>query len=350
MAVVRPMKRVGSDLGVMTSAEVTQIIDECIRLHGNNPGISLTVTPDAVSDPSNETKLGTLIDRRLPAGPVSTSSSPGPTPGTAPSYISVNYINTLQTYEWGVVNSNSFPYKDRGGSSYQNYSYPIHYNPAGAIQAMSWVDMYDTFIEPALTRLASNTTTPAENAGTYFVSTATSETDATLVSSTPIAKDTISDVAAFAAGDLPEVEDQPDAAAEINFYLHRVNSLAEGPVPLPLTMFKNDRGQYGIQQDFKTLDKPKFRDMLLDLMQYFAYDPANIYDTSIRYQYGPASYLSSLSMNQRGSGITDTYTINYVERTGQNAPNPNATAYYSQQVPTGVATVQSTNYLGIGLF
>ena len=55
-------------------------------------------------------------------------------------------------------------------------------------------------------------------------------------------------------------------------------------------------------------------------------------------------------MNQRGSGITDTYTTNYFERTGQNAPNPSATEYYSQQVPTGVASVQSTNYLGIGLF
>ena len=349
MAVVKPMKRVGSDLGVMTSAEVTQIINECIRLYGSNPGISLTVTPDAISDPLIESKLGTLIDRRLPAGPVSTSSSPGPTAGTPPSHISVNYINTLQRYEWGVANSNSFPYKNRAGSSYQNYSYPVYYHSGGAIQAMSWVDMYDTFIEPALTRLATGTTTPAENAGTYFVSTATSETDATLVSSTPVAKDTISDYAAFAAGDLPEVEDQPDAA-ETSFYLHRVNPAAEGPVPLPLTLFENERGQYGIQQDFKTLDKPTFRDMLLDLMHYWAYDPANVYDTAIRYQYGNATYLSGLGMNQRGTGVTDTYTINYYERTGQDAPNPNATAYYSQQVPTGAATVHTTYFLGIGLF
>ena len=342
MAIVRPMKRVGSDLRAMTSAEVTQIIDECIRLYGNNPGISLTVTPDAVSDPLIENKLGTLIDRRLPAGPASTSASPNPTPGTAPSYVEVNYVNTLQRYEWGVVNSNSFPYKNRGGSSYQNYSYPIHYNAAGYIQAMSWIDMYDTFIKEALTRLATGTTTPAENAGTYFVSTATSETDATLVSSTPIVKDTISDYAAFATGDLPEVEDQPDAA-ETSWYLHRVNAAAEGPVPLPVTMF-------GGNDDFKTLDKPKFRDMLLDLMQYWAYDPANVYNTAIRYQYGTSAFLTGQGMNQRGSGITDTYVTTYFERTGQNAPDPNATAYYSQQVPFGTPTVQSTNYLGIGLF
>ena len=342
MAVVKPMKRVGSDLGVMTSAEVTQIINECIRLYGSNPGISLTVTPDAISDPLIESKLGTLVDRRLPAGPVSTSSSPGPTAGTPPSHISVNYINTLQRYEWGVANSNSFPYKNRAGSSYQNYSYPVYYHSGGAIQAMSWVDMYDTFIEPALTRLATGTTTPAENAGTYFVSTATSETDATLVSSTPIAKDTISDISEFATGSLPEVEDQPDAA-ETSWYLHRVNAAAEGPVPLPITIF-------GDNDDFKTLDKPKFRDMLLDLMQYWAYDPANSTNTSIRYQYGTSAFLSGQGMNQRGSGITDTYTTNYFERTGQNAPDPNATEYYSQQVPTGVASVQSTNYLGIGLF
>jgi len=356
MAVVRPMKRVGSDLRAMTSAEVTQIIDECIRLYGNNPGISLTVTSDAAAT-SFEQKLATLIDRRLPAGPANISSSPNPSPGSAPSFVEVNYINTLQRYEYG---STDFPYKKRSTSSYQNYSYPLFYvdtppyngiNPPFTpyLRAMSWVDMYDTFISSALTRLATGTTIPAENAGTYFVSTATSETDATLVSSTPVAKDTISDYAAFAAGDLPEVEDQPDAA-ETSFYLHRVNSAAEGPVPLPLTLFENERGQYGIQQDFKTLDKPKFRDMLLDLMQYWAYDPANVYNTAIRYQYGNATYLSGLNMNQRGTGVTDTYTINYYERTGQDAPNPNATAYYSQQVPTGAATVHTTYFLGIGLF
>jgi len=349
MAVVRPMKRVGSDLRAMTSAEVTQIIDECIRLYGNNPGISLTVTSDAAAT-SFEQKLATLIDRRLPAGPANISSSPNPSPGSAPSFVEVNYINTLQRYEYG---STDFPYKKRSTSSYQNYSYPLFYvdtppyngiNPPFTpyLRAMSWVDMYDTFISSALTRLATGTTIPAENAGTYFVSTATSETDATLVSSTPIAKDTISDISEFATGSLPEVEDQPDAA-ETSWYLHRVNAAAEGPVPLPVTMF-------GDNDDFKTLDKPKFRDMLLDLMQYWAYDPANSTNTSIRYQYGTSAFLTSQGMNQRGSGITDTYTTNYFERIGQNAPDPNATEYYSQQVPTGVASVQSTNYLGIGLF
>lgn len=347
MSVVRPMKRVGSDLRVMTSTEVTQIIDECIRLYGNNPGISLDVTPDAAANVF-ESKLGTLIDRRLPAGPVATDSAPNAGTGTAPSYIAVNYINTLQSYEYG---DNSFPYKNRAGSTYQNYSYPIYYDEnSNYIRAMTWVDIYDTFILPALTRLGGGTTTPADNAGTYFVSTSTTETDATLVSSTPIAKDTVSDITAFATGSLPEAEDQPDAAAEISWYLHSVNVLPENTVPLPVTLYKNDRGQYGIQKDFKTLDKPKFRDMLLDLMHYWAYDPGNVTDTSIRYQYGNSAYLTSLGMSIRGSGITDTYVTSYIERTDQNVPDPNATAYYSQQVPTGTPTVQSTNYLGIGLF
>ena len=337
MAVLRPMKRVGSDLRAMTSTEVTQIIDECIRLYGNNPGISLTVTADPAVG-AYESKLGALTDRRLPAGPADISATPNAGAGSAPSFVEVSYINTLQTYAYG---SNDFPYKNRATSSYQNYSYPLHYDEnSHYFKVMSWVDMYDTFISPALTRLATGTTTPAENAGTYFVSTATSETDATLVSSTPIAKDTISDVSAFAAGDLPEVVDQPDAA-ETNFYLHRVDAAAEGPVPLPATMFYDD---------FRTLDKPKFRDMLLDLMQYWSYDPANSTNTSIRYQYGTSAFLTGQGMNQRGSGITDTYTTTYTERTGQDVPDPNATEYYSQQVPTGTASVQSTNYLGIGLF
>ena len=339
MAIVRPMKRVGSDLRAMTSAEVTQIIDECIRLYGNNPGISLTVTADSAVG-AYEAKLGAIVDRRLPAGVANISASPNPSPGAAPAFVEVNYVNTLQRYEYG---STDFPYKKRSTSSYQNYSYPLFYNDSSNyLRAMSWVDAYDTFISPALTRLASGTTTPAENAGTYFVSTATSETDATLVSSTPIAKDTISDVSEFATGDLPEVEDQPDAA-ETSWYLHRINAAAEGSVPLPVTMF-------GSNDDFKTLDKPKFRDMLLDLMQYWAYDPANSTNTSIRYQYGTSAFLTGQGMNQRGSGITDTYTTTYSERTGQDVPDPNGTEYYSQQVPTGTASVQSTNYLGIGLF
>ena len=339
MAIVRPMKRVGSDLRAMTSAEVTQIIDECIRLYGNNPGISLTVTADSAVG-AYEAKLGAIVDRRLPAGVANISASPNPSPGAPPAFVEVNYVNTLQRYEYG---STDFPYKKRSTSSYQNYSYPLFYNDSSNyLRAMSWVDAYDTFISPALTRLASGTTTPAENAGTYFVSTATSETDATLVSSTPIAKDTISDVSEFATGDLPEVEDQPDAA-ETSWYLHRINAAAEGSVPLPVTMF-------GSNDDFKTLDKPKFRDMLLDLMQYWAYDPANSTNTSIRYQYGTSAFLTGQGMNQRGSGITDTYTTTYSERTGQDVPDPNGTEYYSQQVPTGTASVQSTNYLGIGLF
>ena len=349
MAIVRPMKRVGSDLRAMTSAEVTQIIDECIRLYGNNPGISLTVTAGSAVG-AYEAKLGAIADRRLPAGVANISASPNPSPGAPPAFVEVNYVNTLQRYEYG---STDFPYKKRSTSSYQNYSYPLFYfdtppyngtNPPFTpyLRAMSWVDMYDTFIKQALIRLATGTTTPAENAGTYFASTATSETDATLVSSTPIAKDTISDVSEFVTGDLPEVEDQPDAA-ETSWYLHRVDAPAEGPVPLPITIF-------GGNDDFKTLDKPKFRDMLLDLMQYWAYDPANSTNTSIRYQYGTSAFLTGQGMNQRGSGITDTYTTTYYERTGQNVPDPNATEYYSQQVPGGTATVQSTNYLGIGLF
>ena len=210
MAIVRPMKRVGSDLRAMTSAEVTQIIDECIRLYGNNPGISLTVTADSAVG-AYEAKLGAIVDRRLPAGVANISASPNPSPGAAPAFVEVNYVNTLQRYEYG---STDFPYKKRSTSSYQNYSYPLFYfdtppyngtNPPFTpyLRAMSWVDMYDTFIKQALIRLATGTTTPAENAGTYFVSTATSETDATLVSSTPIAKDTISDVSEFSTGDLP---------------------------------------------------------------------------------------------------------------------------------------------------
>ena len=325
MAVYRPLKRVGSDIQVMTEAEYNLIIDEVIRLYGTDPGVQLSVTSDPPSG-SFESKLGTLIEYRLQAGSVLSSSSPLSSPAGAPVpvYLPVSYGLTLQTMTW----QSSFPYKDRPGSVYANHSHPVQYYGSGnAIQPGSWYSFYETFIAPALTRLATGTSiSSAEHAGTYFISTSQSETDATLVSTTPIFTDTISDYAAFASGSLPEALDQPDASTT-PFYLHRVDPLSQADFPLPLVL-------WGPDNQLKTIDRSVFQQMLLDFVRYWAVDSSNLTSTAI----------------SRGTGLTDTYTSTYTERLDQNAPNPNATVYYAQNVPTASATVQTTKYLGIGLF
>ena len=342
MAVYRPLKRVGSDIQVMTEAEYNLIIDEVIRLYGTNPGVQLSVTSDSAAG-SYETKLGTLIEYRLQAGSAYTSSSPltSPTGLTDPPvYLPVSYGLTLQTLTW----QSSFPYKDRPGSVYANHSHPVqYYGPGNSIQPGSWYSFYETFIAPALIRLATGTSiSSAEHAGTYFISTSQSETDATLISSTPIFTDTVSDYAAFASGSLPEALDQPDASTT-PFYLHRVDPLSQADFPLPLVL-------WGPDNQLKTIDRSVFQQMLLDFVRYWSVDFSNLTSTAIRYQYGSSAYLTTNGLVSRGTGLTDTYTSTYTERLDQNAPNPNATVYYAQNVPTASATVQTTKYLGIGLF
>jgi|GEM_PF-3633697 len=342
MAVVKPLKRVGSDLRVMSAAEVTNIIDEIIRIYGNDPGVSLEVTDDSPDGSLFEFKLGTLIDRRLRASTaISRSSGAYSNPSgltSVPTYNAVNYIRVLTELNW----RSSFPYKDRSGSTYANHSYPLFYDEDNNyIKAMSWIDIRDTFIQPAIERLVSSTTVPADNAGTYFVSTSLSESDATLMSSTPIAIDTTEDINAFSVGDLPEALDQVNVVSQTEFYLHRVNAVSHVDFNLPVV-------SWSIDDHIKTIDRDVFRDMLKDLIKYWSVDPANVWDKAIRYQFGTSSYLSGFDFNTRGTGITDTYVLNYIERQDQNAPDPNASIYYAQNVPTGTPSIESTNFLGIG--
>ena len=341
MEVYRPLKRVGSDIQVMTEAEYNLIIDEVIRLYGTDPGVQLSVTSDAASG-AYESKLGTLIEYRLQAGSAISRSSPYSNPAGAPvpTYLPVSYGLTLQTLAW----QSSFPYKDRPGSVYANHSHPVqYYGPGNSIQPGSWYSFYETFIAPALTRLATGTSiSSGEHAGTYFISTSLAVADATLVSTTPVFTDTVSDYSAFASGSLPEATDQPDATVT-RFFLHRVNPPTQADFPLPLVL-------WGPVNQLKTIDRSVFQQMLLDFVRYWAVDYSNLTSTAIRYQYGSSSYLTTNGLVSRGTGLTDTYTSTYTERLDQNAPNPNATVYYAQNVPTATATVQTTKYLGIGLY
>jgi hypothetical protein len=320
MAYRRPLKLDGGNLRAMSSAEVNLIVDEVVRLYGNDPSVTIEVNP-------GNGNLTTLTDYRLTAGPVATSSSPSPSADPA-DFTTVTYDNTVQS-----IASLSFPY--RTSTAYQNHSYPVYLTGSGDIQAMSKTDIYDTFISPALQKLVLGTTTSEGQAGTYFLSTNTSESDASLVSSTPVAVDTTADISAFNSGNLPEDDDQ---SITINsFYLHRIDPIADVDYIPPVSIVINEN-------NLQACPSSAFRPMLSDLVRYHA---ANTAGSSIRYDY----YLSGSSpagFNIRGTGITDTYTSSSVERLDQNAPNPNATIYYAQNVPSGTPTVQTTHFLNIG--
>lgn len=337
MAVRRPLYGISGNLREMTSGEVTQIVNEVIRLYGNDPGVTLEVTNDNPDASGFEQKLATLSDNRLRASAAASAGYRWPSPNAA-DYITVQYNRTLQSLNW----RSAFPYKDRSGSTYANHSYPVYYDSSGFIKAMSWVDIRDTFIEPAIDRLTSSSTAPSEAAGTYFISTSQSETDATLVSSTAVYTDTQADITEFASGSLPETRDQINTSETVNYYLHQVNTLPEADFTLPVVLWPSGDG------NLRTIQRSRFRNMLADLIKYWTTDPANAWDSAIRYQYNTSSGHSSAGFELRGTGLANKYTTTYTERRDQNRPNPNASVYYAQNVPTGTPTAQTTYYLGIG--
>lgn len=328
MAYRRPLKLDGGNLRSMSSAEVNLIVDETIRLYGNDPSITMAV------DVGNG-NLAPIIEYRLTAGPLATSS--GPTPPADPAdYISVTYDNTYSIGNDATALTNfynsefggTFPKRQTMSSGvYANFSYPVYLTGSGDIQAMNATDVYDTFIIPALQKLVLGTTTSSGQAGTYFISTSTSETDATLVSATPVAVDTTADISAFASGSLPETDDQPTTIN--SFYLHRVDPVAGVDYVPPVVMKINE-------SNLQACPAGSFQPMFSDLIRYAAL-------SNIRYQYYPSGS-SPAGFNTRGTGITDTYTGTYTTRYEQ----PNATTYYAQSVPTGTPTVQTTQFLNIG--
>lgn len=314
MAIRRPLKLHSGNLRDMTTAEVELIVDEVIRQYGENPSITLQVL-------SGTGDLNPITERRATAGALAIASFPWPS-AEAIGSTEVTYENTKQ-----MIPLLDFPYRNTGSKNYENFSYPVYRTAGGDIQAMDRTDIYDTFIQPAIAKLTLGSTTPEGQAGTYFISTSTIETGATLVNFIPVAKDTISDIAAFNAGSLPENLDQPDAN-ETNFWVHRVDPVAGVNYTTPVCL-KIDTS------DLQAVPKPFFGSMLQDLVRYHAAQ-------TIRYNY----YLSTDTSFgvARGTGITDSYTTNSTTRFEQ----PNATTYYAQNVPSGTPTVQRTYYLRLG--
>ena len=178
MAIRSPLKNDSGNVKEMSSAEVTQIVNQIVYQYSLNPSVSLSVVSSGGS-------LGTITDTRLQAGAMSqTNTSFPPESSTAePSVVTVNYDKVSQTI------ASVSPTGDTGKT------WPAYYNASGHIQAMNLQDVKDTFLHPAIDLLTSASTT-TQQAGTYTLATSTSLSGSTLVSSTPIFVDTRADTSA----------------------------------------------------------------------------------------------------------------------------------------------------------
>jgi hypothetical protein len=306
MTVRTPLKLTGSNFREMSATEITAIKTEAIRLYGASPSVTLAVVTSGGS-------LGTMNDTRLKAGAGQTDITNYDTIGETPnvSTVTVGYAKINQAY-------------DTSGVSWTDatYSYPLYYD-AGNLREMSATDFADTFIYPAIDTLTSGSTGTAQ-AGTYFISTASTVAGATLISATPVFTDTRANAALYTSGGLPETLDQPTTIT--NFYLHRVNAAAAAGHELPVCYSKTGTNLY-------QMPTATFNTALQNMIRYYA---AEIVGTKISYNLNGTG-------NNRGTAITDTklnssaYLTRFV----------NTNDYRSQEVPAGTATTISTYNLKI---
>ena len=111
------------------------------------------------------------------------------------------------------------------------HEYPLYlYNPDGEdgedinthLRSMTLTDFYDTFVSPVLTQFGGGGTTK-DKGGTYFMTTSASPSNATLVSSTPAAINSVADLTAYSASQIPETLKQ---TTDTNYYIAKVDYAA----------------------------------------------------------------------------------------------------------------------------
>src|SRR6056300_1385 len=307
MSVRAPLYNNSGNIQAMTTAMVDEVVDQIVYQYSLSPSVALSVVSSGGS-------LGTISDTRLQAGASTTDATDYDTEGETPdvSTVTVNY-DKIDSSTASIT-----PTTDTGTT------WPVYYNSSGQIQAMNLTDIKDTFLHPAIDLLSAATTT-SQQAGTHFISSATSVTGSTRVSATPIFTDTRADAAAYTAGGIGETQDQPTTIT--NYYLYTVDG-SDTSYTAPFFINGSNNLQVFAEATFESL-----------IQEWIRYTAASSTDGyAISYNFG-----TSGSGNERGSGMADTKlnSSTYAQRF------VNADDDRTQEFPSGTAVTQKTYYLRI---
>jgi len=248
----------GSQLQLMKASDLSNILSLAVYYYGLNPSRTLSVSGSGGN-------LSSISDTRLQAGAASTGSGSYPSEATTaePGTVTTAYQRITQ-----ASSTSSITTSDTGKT------FPVYWNGT-QVQAMTEQDFIDTFIYPAINLLTAGTTT-SDQAGTYFISTSTSVSGATLVSSTPVYTDSRADTSLYSASNIPEALDQPQTIT--NYYLHILD-----PV-LP------------------TYNPPLYVDASNNVKQYSAAEIGALFQEYIRNQVVNSSTGYTITYNIDGSG------------------------------------------------
>lgn len=316
MAVRTPLYLDGTNLKEMSSSMITNIKNRCIYLYGANPSVDVTV----VSSGGNISP--TMTDTRLQAGAATYGVNNGYGPGTFQSNDDYNFgipgTSTVSvTYDRITQNLESV---SQAGDT--NNKRNFVYQSGGNIYAMSHTDMYDTFYNDVINTLIDGNDRP----GTYRISTASSVSNMTRVSSTPVFRDTRANTGAYTSGGIAETLDQPFTVN--NYYLYRVNqSIMSNPSLNHAVYIRSDNN---IQQHSDST----INTILQSDIRYWARQ-------KIRYSVNGSG-------SNRGDPMVDT-KLNGSTRGNQqigDTYHPN-TRYRSQTFPAGTSVAQNTYSLRI---
>ena len=293
----------GSDnLQEFTAAQNTTNQSQAIYQYSTDPSVTLTV--------GSGSSIGTRTDTRLQAGAGTTHVSAFQTPAST-STVTVNYTNIGQNVATVTDPSDT-----------NNVAYPVYYDGTNVV-SMSKTDFQDTFIKPSIQTMVQTTSTGANQAGTYTISTGTSLSDHTNISGTAIFLNTTANTGAYSSSSLFETQDQPTTVT--SYYLHRRNGSNNiGSCTVP--MFADTSGNLETYTDaeWQTLLKNEIRRVAASLGSY-----------QIRYA------TDTTSTYYRGTGMADT------RFNGQTLAQQqiNTDDYRSQYFPSGSTTTIATYYL-----
>ena len=292
----------GSQLQLMKTSDLSNILSLAVYYYGLNPSRTLSVSGSGGN-------LSSISDTRLQAGASSTGSGSYPSEATTaePSTVTTAYQRITQ-----ASSTSSITTSDTGKT------FPVYWNGT-QVQAMTEQDFIDTFIYPAINLLTAGTTT-SDQAGTYFISTSTSVSGATLVSSTPVYTDSRADTSLYSASSIPEALDQPQTIT--NYYLHILD-----PV-LP------------------TYNPPLYVDASNNVKQYSAAEIGALFQEYIRNQVVNSSTGYTITYNIDGSGTLMGSAIVNTVLTGGSGNYQTLFAggsdYRAQEFPDGTPVTANT--------
>ena len=297
----------GNNPKEMTTAMVTEIVNQVVYQYSLNPSVVLSVVGSGGT-------LGTITDTRLQAGAISNSSSSFPDEATTeePQTITVNYDKISST------NTSVTPTTDTG------ITFPVFSN-SGNIQAMNLQDVKDTFLHPAIDLLSAGTQNTLQG-GTYTIHNNSALAGGTLVSATPIFVDTKADLSAYTSGTIGDhAQDNPTTVT--SYYLHRING-NNNSYTQPLHIRSDN--------NLQTFTNSTFESLLQGWIRKTAVSSSDGY--KISYNIG-----SSGLGNTRGTGISNTI----LNGSGDYQTRQVGDDYRAQEFPNGTPVSVSTYYLRV---